>query len=171
MEVSTHHFCWFRCGCLHSLDKFQMSSQISNIYQYLSTTWIFSTLHFIYKAVLEHKCLIRVFSECCNLCFHHKILHFITSIAQQNGILVKLRRRCPALLHLSKEICLYDGTESIALVCCLVDLIDFSYGREFVLKNADCKKMPTNQNNLESVLIFWGFWFGFFPGLFGLGFF
>lgn len=109
-----------------------------------------------------------MFSECCNLCFHHKVEHFITSNAQQNGILVKLKKKYPAVLHLSKEICFDDGTESIAVVYCLVDFIEFSYGREFVLKNADCKKISANQSNFKSVLMFLGFCFGFCPGvLFG----
>lgn len=44
------------------------------------------------------------------------------------------------ITFVKKKICFDDRTESIAVICCLVDLIQFSYGRQFVLKNADLQK-------------------------------
>jgi len=39
-----------------------------------------------------------------------------------------------------KKIYFDDRIESVALICCLVDLIQFSYGTQFVLKNGNLQE-------------------------------
>lgn len=94
-------------------------------------------------------CLVRVFSECCNLSFLHKVEHFVTLNAQQSRMLVKLN--CPTVLHLSKKNLFWWQN----WVCSSYWLFSW-FNTVFIWKTVCTEKcwFAKNQNTCGNVLIF-----------------